>query len=150
GWVHGGHRVCWCRFTPSVPGWRAMTSDGDALFRAICEQPWEDTPRLAYADWLEETGNYNGRYHPAEASLRAAYIRHQIAYCRQDSSAIHSHITLMRTTFAGCVERWTAAELPVLPGVKWAAIDLRRGFAGYVSLNGVGAFRKYADAIFAA
>src|SRR5262245_3568916 len=41
---------------PSVPGLRPMTSDGEALFRAICEQPWEDTPRLAYADWLQENG----------------------------------------------------------------------------------------------
>lgn len=31
-------------------------SDGDALLRAILEHPAEDTPRLMYADWLQERG----------------------------------------------------------------------------------------------
>ena len=30
--------------------------DGDALYRAILAHPGEDTPRLAYADWLQEHG----------------------------------------------------------------------------------------------
>lgn len=29
-----------------------MTSDGDARFRAILENPADDLPRLVYADWL--------------------------------------------------------------------------------------------------
>ena len=45
-----------------------MTSDGDALLRAICEAPWEDTPRLVFADWLEENGQPE----------RAEFIRLQI------------------------------------------------------------------------
>ena len=32
-------------------------SDGDALFAAILTHPAEDTPRLAYADWLDEHGD---------------------------------------------------------------------------------------------
>jgi len=31
-------------------------SDRDALYRAILANPADDTPRLAYADWLEENG----------------------------------------------------------------------------------------------
>lgn len=31
-----------------------MTTEHDALVRAICEQPDEDTLRLAYADWLDD------------------------------------------------------------------------------------------------
>ncbi len=31
-------------------------TDGDALLRAICENPDDDTPRLIYADWLDEHG----------------------------------------------------------------------------------------------
>src|SRR5262245_10921183 len=34
-----------------------MSSDRDALFRAILAHPDEDTPRLAYADWLDENGD---------------------------------------------------------------------------------------------
>ena len=33
-----------------------MTSDGDILFRAVCETLADDTPRLVYADWLQENG----------------------------------------------------------------------------------------------
>lgn len=29
-------------------------SDGDALLRAILENPLEHTPRLVYADWMDE------------------------------------------------------------------------------------------------
>src|SRR5262245_61753704 len=121
-----------------------MTSDGESLFRAVCEQPWEDAPRLAYADWLEETGYYNGRHDPDEARIRAVFIRHQTAYHRQDSNAIRSHIKLMRTTFAGCVERWVAAEIPRLSGVRWATTDLPRGFVGYATVNSMKAFREQA------
>lgn len=32
-------------------------TDGDALLRAILEDPVDDTVRLAYADWLEENAN---------------------------------------------------------------------------------------------
>ena len=31
-------------------------TDGERLLRAILDQPEEDTPRLLYADWLEESG----------------------------------------------------------------------------------------------
>jgi uncharacterized protein (TIGR02996 family) len=43
-------------------------TDGDALRRAVIESPDEDTPRLIYADWLEENGQPE----------RAAFIRAQI------------------------------------------------------------------------
>jgi uncharacterized protein (TIGR02996 family) len=39
-----------------------MTDDADALLRAIVRHPGDDTPRLVYADWLEE----NGRAEEAE------------------------------------------------------------------------------------
>lgn len=47
-------------------------SEFDALLAAICVEPDEDTPRLALADWLEETG----------ANERAAFIRAQIELAR--------------------------------------------------------------------
>jgi uncharacterized protein (TIGR02996 family) len=37
-------------------------TDRDALYRAILAHPEDDTPRLVYADWLEE----NGRSEEAE------------------------------------------------------------------------------------
>ena len=46
-------------------------SEGDALMRAILDQPDDDTPRLVYADWLDEQGN-------AEQKARAEFIRSQV------------------------------------------------------------------------
>src|SRR5205823_5593 len=46
-----------------------MSCQHDALYRAICAEPDEDTPRLAFADLLEEDGQQD----------RARFIRTQIA-----------------------------------------------------------------------
>jgi uncharacterized protein (TIGR02996 family) len=43
--------------------------DGAALLRAVIDDPADDVPRLAYADWLEENGQ----------DERAAYIRGALA-----------------------------------------------------------------------
>jgi uncharacterized protein (TIGR02996 family) len=125
-----------------------MTSDGEALFRAICEEPWEDGPRLAYADWLDETGWYNGRHDPDEARLRAAYIRHEIAFIRQNPDAVRSHLALMKSTFAGCLERWRG-QLPVLKKGQWGH-GWYRGFPMVLTFNSVKAFREQADEAFPA
>ena len=44
----------------------------DALYSAICAQPDEDTPRLAFADLVDEDGD----------SARAAFIRTQVELAR--------------------------------------------------------------------
>jgi uncharacterized protein (TIGR02996 family) len=46
-------------------------SDERAIFAAICAHPEEDTPRLAYADWLQENGDDDAR-------AQAEFIRTQI------------------------------------------------------------------------
>lgn len=45
-------------------------SDESSLLSAIWDQPYGDTPRLVYADWLQETGE------PANVG-RAEFIRVQ-------------------------------------------------------------------------
>jgi uncharacterized protein (TIGR02996 family) len=47
-------------------------NDRDALYSAILKHPDEDTPRLAFADWLEENGETD----------HAAFIRRQIELAR--------------------------------------------------------------------
>src|SRR5262245_66301103 len=47
-------------------------TDHDALLAAICADPDEDTPRLAFADCLEENGE----------AERAAFVRAQIKLAR--------------------------------------------------------------------
>ena len=44
-------------------------TEQESFIRAICENPYDDTPRLIFADWLEERGN---------DPERAAFIRGQI------------------------------------------------------------------------
>jgi uncharacterized protein (TIGR02996 family) len=48
-----------------------MSPDEAAFLRAICDAPDDDTPRLVFADWLEETGK------PVNVD-RAEFIRLQI------------------------------------------------------------------------
>ncbi len=47
-------------------------NEREALLRAVCENPDEDTPRLVFADWLQENGD----------EARAEFIRVQIALAR--------------------------------------------------------------------
>jgi|SRR5579883_147281 len=101
-----------------------MTSDGETLFRVICEQPWEDTPRLMYADWLEEN----------DQPERAEFIRLQCAshalqpeyLCEEDrtrmTQLLHEHGKVWRE------------ELPILPGVHWNAL-FARGFIEFAEVH---------------
>jgi uncharacterized protein (TIGR02996 family) len=54
-------------------------NDETALLRAIAAHPDEDTPRLAYADYLDEKGN----------GPRATFIRGQIELARQKEDSLH-------------------------------------------------------------
>jgi uncharacterized protein (TIGR02996 family) len=54
----------------------AMT-DREMLLAAICANPDEDTPRLAFADWLQEQGG-------KENTFRADYIRAAIRLAREE------------------------------------------------------------------
>lgn len=54
-----------------------MGSDGPHLLRAILEQPEEDTPRLVYADWLDERGEHE----------RAEFIRLQVELSHWQATA---------------------------------------------------------------
>lgn len=117
-----------------------MTSPRDALYQAICAHPDEDTPRLVFADLVEEDGD----------PVWAAFIRTQVelarlpeydplwAKCRQlDTNAIHG---------------WTMAHtLPTLPdGFDKSSFRFRRGFAWLVKVRNPDSFLFDADALFAA
>jgi uncharacterized protein (TIGR02996 family) len=47
-------------------------NERDALLKAVCENPDDDTPRLVFADWLQENGEED----------RAEFIRIQIQFAR--------------------------------------------------------------------
>lgn len=71
-------------------------SDETALLRAIAAYPDEDTPRLAYADWLDEHRPATGKRKraksrkPAETgNPRAAFIRGQIELAQLKDDSMH-------------------------------------------------------------
>lgn len=60
-----------CKEEAKSKGALAMETD-DALYQAICKEPYDDTARLVYADYLDET-------EIPENAVRAEYIRLSIA-----------------------------------------------------------------------
>lgn len=72
-------------------------SDETALLRAIAAHPDEDTPRLAYADWLDEhrppatkgRRRKKSRKLPEAGNPRAAFIRGQVEFARLKEDSPH-------------------------------------------------------------
>jgi uncharacterized protein (TIGR02996 family) len=85
-----------------------MTHD-DAFLQAICEEPDDDTPRLIYADWLEEQGDADraefirvqvqlARLPPADERRRALKVR--------ERGLLKEHETTWAGPLRGRVESW--------------------------------------------
>ncbi len=122
------------------PVHEAMTNDGAALFRAICEQPAEDTPRLVYADWLDENSQPD----------RAEFIRLQ---CEAwNLCPAYPMLTEARTR-ASVLQRqfgdqWYE-ELPIIPGVQWGALFVR-GFVDAAEILALDDLPRAINGLFAA
>jgi uncharacterized protein (TIGR02996 family) len=143
-------------------------TERDALFAAVCANPDDDTPRLVFADWLQEHGE----------EKRAAFIRAQIALFRRqtietEAGAVAQFFEAINFTDLGDID-WSqvseelgelnAAEkraekcryhpvgkgdgLPRTKGVRF--IDVERGMLNEVKVDNPAAFLKNLDAIFRA
>jgi uncharacterized protein (TIGR02996 family) len=117
-----------------------MSSQQDALYRAICAHPDEDTPRLAFADLIEEEGDYPPDAIPGAAALRAEFIRTQIALARvTEYDPLHiSTRQLNPDMFTGWSMAHTLPKLPV--GCGWNKFEFRRGFPWKADLLSLEAF----------
>jgi uncharacterized protein (TIGR02996 family) len=139
-------------------------SDRLALLAAIRAHPDEDTPRLVYADWLEENGQ----------SRRAAFIRAEIAYYQlilADTPANWVY-DFLDTQYSDGLDRikWAATDADLgermaaggkvrfrmtakgegIPRLKGVTVDgYHRGFFDYASVESTAVFLEHADAIFA-
>lgn len=113
------------------------SSEQRALFAAICENPDDDTPRLVYADWVQEHGQPE----------RGEFIRLQCEYARQlragDPAPDAERMTALLESHG---DLWQA-ELPTIRGVKWSGFW--RGFAG-VTVNSGSTLARNATALWAA
>jgi uncharacterized protein (TIGR02996 family) len=92
-------------------------TDEAALLAAILAHPDEDTPRLVYADWLDEHGQPE----------RAEFIRIQCDP-NADEAAEDRAVELEERNRA----KWLAG-LPQFPGAHW---EFRRGFPEYLDAAG--------------
>jgi uncharacterized protein (TIGR02996 family) len=91
-------------------------SDRDALLRAIIDNPAEDTPRLVFADWLDE--NADGFPTPAAARSRAAFIRDDVLLSQRDE-------------FDPVRLRWELVEKPAREAEPWIDATLPPGYTHY-------------------
>jgi uncharacterized protein (TIGR02996 family) len=100
-------------------------SDEKALLAAIWEHPYEDTPRLVYADWLQEQGGDAN-------TARAEFIRIQCERARLDEDAPESGALLEREArlLEAHLNLWLA---PLPPAVRLYG-PFERGFP-YLSLG---------------
>ena len=118
-----------------------MTSSHDALYAAICAHPDEDTPRLAFADLLEEDGD----------SSRAAFIRTQVALARVPE---YDPLWVKCRQFDfNAIAAWGMAHtLPknVPDGYTWQQFEFRRGFPWKIGVVSLAAFVDHGDELFAA
>jgi uncharacterized protein (TIGR02996 family) len=91
-------------------------SDESALLAAILAHPDEDTPRLMYADWLDEN----------RQPERAEFIRLQCAPDADEAAEERAFELEERNRV-----KWLAG-LPQFPGARW---EFRRGFPEYLDIS---------------
>jgi uncharacterized protein (TIGR02996 family) len=105
---------------------------------ATLESPEDDTPRLIYADWLEERGDPRGelvRLQCARAAL-PDWDRRAHLLLRQENALLDRHGAAWR------------AELPAPEGILWG--DFERGFVSSIRADSFAALYRQAKKIWRA
>ncbi|QJW99205.1 TIGR02996 domain-containing protein [Frigoriglobus tundricola] len=97
-------------------------SEEDALLRAICEHPDDDTPRLVFADWLSEQGG------PLNAAWANA-IRAQVWLARGATGAATSQRSKLFESSYGREKLYERLGLP-----QWVS-QWARGFPTFASAH---------------
>ncbi len=86
-------------------------SEREAFMRAICDNPDDDTPRLVFADWLQENGEED----------RAEFIRAQVRFGEllrfgiPDTQGFGSHARELWLRYG---TQWRG-DLPQIAGITW-------------------------------
>jgi uncharacterized protein (TIGR02996 family) len=115
-------------------------TDLDALSRAILAHPDDDTPRLIYADALEDVGE----------SDRAALIRAQVELARApeyDPTAVGIRNSEAYREQLSAAVQWLWSQ-PLPEGLKWAREPFRRGFPAAIQASNGAAFVAHAEELF--
>ncbi len=98
-------------------------TDGDALRRAVIADPDDDTPRLIYADWLDENGQPD----------RAAFIRAQVEAARAEPFGLLARTAETRAN--SLLERHRKVWTRHLYGHLVQPPRFQRGFIEHVSVE---------------
>jgi uncharacterized protein (TIGR02996 family) len=123
-------------------------SEREALLRAICENPDDDTPRLVFADWLQEHGDES----------RAEFIRVQCEVARlpTDDDRLDGLIRRECELQKQFGKKWLG-ELPVPDNehIRWPEAPgwldgetFDRGFACQLFTQTAGLLAKHANVLF--
>ena len=117
-------------------------TDHDALLRAIAENPDEDTPRLAFADYLDELGG--------DANVaRAEFIRLECEIARLAADDPHRKgLESRRAKLWVTYRREWKTIVPEIPGINWRGYD--RGFLTVLDADLMSLFVDRAAELFAA
>ncbi len=115
-----------------------MTTDADALLRAIIDNPDDDMPRLVFADWLEENGQ----------AERAEFTRLKIALESASGDIRKEMEQRARQLLRQHRQEWMA-PLPQEPGIDWDA-NWPRGFPERLTFDGAELFDRLSGDAFAA
>ncbi len=125
-------------------------NEREALLRSVCENSDEDTPRLVFADWLQENGE----------EARAEFIRAQVEAARLPTdndrrAGLVRRGAAIQKRFG---EQWLG-ELPVpdKEHINWVEAPdwldgetFDRGFPSLLRVKTTGTLAKYADKLFSA
>src|SRR6266545_333496 len=101
-------------------------NERDALLRAVCDHPDDDTPRLVFADWLQENGE----------EARAEFIRVQVELPSCERGPRRLHLTRREHDLLNEYEEWWLK--PIRPFLyEWSDYPwaFRRGFVDMMELR---------------
>jgi uncharacterized protein (TIGR02996 family) len=110
-----------------------------AFLDNILAQPDDDTPRLIFADWLEERGDV----------ARAEFIRAQVERATLPAWDVRAvRLRLRERELLETHQTEWRKELPKIKGVAWG--DFRRGFVASATFTSFSTLREHAGACWAA
>jgi uncharacterized protein (TIGR02996 family) len=129
-----------------------MNREGEALLRAILDDPDDDVSRLVYADWLAENGD-DARGQLIRVQVEAARLAPSREPAdRQRFAGLTAEASLLLTRHE---TRWLA-ELPHIAGVRWIAPShtnsgpsFQRGFVNNLACNCWALLREHGPELFA-
>jgi uncharacterized protein (TIGR02996 family) len=106
-------------------------TDHDALYRAILAAPDEDTPRLAFADWLDEQGGQDNAF-------RADFVRTHCRLAREEpwSPGWRDLNKRWQRLHGRAIDLATKNRLPWVAHLKGRVVawDFERGLVGRVTV----------------